>query len=71
MSDSCHPEEIVRKLKESLHLDEKCLEQPNPETKRTIRCLAKRAKDSKRIDVVEYLRKITPAGTTGEFVNMQ
>ncbi|XP_068676713.1 uncharacterized protein [Montipora foliosa] len=65
MSDSCHPEEIVRKLKESLHLDEKCLEQPNPETKRTIRCLAKRAKDSKRIDVVEYLREITPAGTTG------
>ncbi|XP_068676848.1 uncharacterized protein [Montipora foliosa] len=65
MSDSCHPEEIVRKLKESLHLDEKCLEQPNPETKRTIRRLAKLAKDSNRIEVVKYLRKITPAGTTG------
>ena len=71
MSDSCHPEEIVLQLKESLHLDQMCLEQPNPETKRTIRCLAKRAKDSNRIEVVKHLREITPAGTTGEFVNMQ
>ncbi|XP_068738479.1 uncharacterized protein [Montipora capricornis] len=65
MSDSCHPEEIVLQMKESLHLDLMCLEQPNPETKRTIRCLAKRAKDSNRIDVVKHLREITPAGTTG------
>ena len=71
MSDSCHPEEIVVQMKESLHLDLMCLEQPNPETKRTIRCLAKRAKDSNRIDVVKHLREITPAGTTGEFVSMQ
>ena len=71
MSDSCSPEEIVVQLKESLHLGEKCLEQPNPETKRTIRCLAKRANDLNRIDVVKHLREITPAGTTGEFVNMQ
>ncbi|XP_068689890.1 uncharacterized protein [Montipora foliosa] len=65
VSDSCHPEEIVLQLKESLHLDQMCLEQPNPETKRTIRCLAKRAKDSNRIEVVKHLREITPAGTTG------
>ncbi|XP_068677290.1 uncharacterized protein [Montipora foliosa] len=65
MSDSCSPEEIVVQLKESLHLVEKCLEQPNPETKRTIRCLAKRASDLNRVDVVKHLREITPAGTTG------
>ena len=71
MSRSCDPKEIVLQLRESLHLDDVCLEQPNPETKRTIRCLARRAKDSNRIDVVKFLRKITPAGTTGEFVNTQ
>ncbi|XP_044175090.1 uncharacterized protein LOC122958348 [Acropora millepora] len=30
-----------------------------------IRCLAATAKEKNRIDVVEHLRKITPAGTTG------
>ncbi|XP_068743826.1 uncharacterized protein [Montipora capricornis] len=64
-SDSCHPEEIVLQMKESLHLDQMCLEQPNPETKETIRCLANRAMDANRIDVVKHLREITPAGTTG------
>ncbi|XP_068734582.1 uncharacterized protein [Montipora capricornis] len=65
MSDSCHPKEIVLQMKESLHLDQMCLQHPNPETKRMIRCLAKRAKDSNRIGVVKHLREITPAGTTG------
>ncbi|XP_068708431.1 uncharacterized protein [Montipora foliosa] len=64
-SCSCDPKEIVLQLKESLHLEEKCLGQPNPETKRTIRCLAKRAKVSNRMEVVKHLREITPAGTTG------
>ncbi|XP_068743817.1 uncharacterized protein [Montipora capricornis] len=64
-SRSCDPKEIVLQLKESLNLDETCLEQPNPETKKTIRCLAKRAKDSNRIEVVKHSREITPAGTTG------
>ena len=67
MSPSCDPKEIVLRLKESLHLDETDLEKPTPETRRMIRCLAETAKDSNRIDVVEHLREITPAGTTGEF----
>ena len=71
MSRSCDPKEIALQAKESLHLDKKCLEQPNRETKRTIRYLEKRAMDLNRIDVVNFLREITPAGTTGEFVNMQ
>ena len=66
-SPSCDPKEIVLQLKENLHLDQKDLEKPTPETTRMIRCFAETAKDSKRIDVVKHLREITPAGTTGEF----
>ncbi|XP_044175060.1 uncharacterized protein LOC122958332 isoform X2 [Acropora millepora] len=62
---SYDPEEIVLQLKESLHLNETDLKQPTPETTRMIRCLAATAKEKNRIDVVEHLRKITPAGTTG------
>ena len=37
-------------------------------TKALIRCVAKKSKDSNRLDVFEYLREIAPAGTTGELV---
>ena len=69
MSPSCDPKEIVLQLKENFHLDQTDLEKPTPETTRMIRCFAERAKDSKRIDVVQHLREITPAGTTGEFAS--
>ena len=36
-----------------------------PKTQRWIRCLANKAKSQKRTDVIEYLRTIVPAGTTG------
>lgn len=42
------------------------LEHPEPKTKRLIRSLARKAKHSNRLDVVRYLREVTPAGTTGE-----
>ncbi|XP_068692367.1 uncharacterized protein [Montipora capricornis] len=64
-SRSCDPKEIVLQLKKGLHLDQTRLEQPNPETQRVIRCLAKIAKNSNKIEVFKHLREITPAGTTG------
>ncbi len=66
LSQSCDAKEVVLQLKESLQLDQGSLEQPKPETRTLIRCFARKAKDSKRLDVFEHLRKITPAGTTGE-----
>ena len=65
-SKSCDAKLVVSKLKETLRLDQASLEQPDSDTKKQIRCLAREASRSKRPDVVEYLRKITPAGTTGE-----
>lgn len=65
LSHSPDPKEVVLQLKETLHLDQTALKHPEPETKQLIRCLAKRAKHSNRLDVVRHLREITPAGTTG------
>ena len=65
LSKSCDSKEIVVQLKGSLQLDQASLEQPSPETKRWIRCLASKARCLNRRDVVEHLREITPAGTTG------
>ena len=65
-SKSCDAQLVVSKLKETLRLDQASLEQPDSDTKKQIRCLAREASRSNRRDVVEYLREITPAGTTGE-----
>ena len=65
-SKSCDAELVVSKLKETLRLDQASLEQPDSDTKKQIRCLAREASRSNRPDVVEFLREITPAGTTGE-----
>ena len=67
MSQSYGPEEVVHQVKETLQLDQASLEHPEPEAKRLIRCLARKAKCYDRVDVVKHLRDITPAGTTGEF----
>ena len=58
--------EVVRQLQETLQPDQASLKEPEPETKQLIRCLARTAKESNRLDVLEHLREITPAGTTGE-----
>ena len=65
-SKSCDAELVVSKLKETLQLDHASLEQPDSDTKKQIRCLAREASLCNRPDVVKYLREITPAGTTGE-----
>ena len=66
LSQSCDPKEIIRQLNQELQLNLDSLKRPEPETRRMIRCLARKAKSSNRFDVVKYLREITPAGTTGE-----
>ena len=68
MSQPCDSREVVRQLRDSLQLNQDSLEQPDPGTKRLIRCLANKAKQSNRLDVVKHLRDTAPAGTTGEFV---
>ncbi len=68
LSQSCDAKEVVHQLLETVKLDQSSLKQPEPETKKLIRCFARNAEDSNRRDVFGYLRKITPAGTTGESV---
>ena len=64
---TCDANDVVALLQESLSLERTSLEQPDPETKRQIRCLCMEAKNADRLDVVKKLREIVPAGTTGEF----
>ena len=65
MSQQCDSREVVLQLKDCLKLDDVSLKNPDPETKRLIRCLANKAKQSNRPDVVRELREVAPAGTTG------
>lgn len=66
-SESCNSKEIVSRLQETLQLDHASFQDPDHETKKWIQCLAREAQHSDRLDVVKYLREITPAGTTGEY----
>ena len=66
LCQSSDAKQVVLQLQETLQPDQASLEEPGPETKQLIRCLARTAKDSNRSDVFEHLREITPAGTTGE-----
>lgn len=68
LSRSCDAKEVVLQMRDNMQLEQASLEQPDSETKTWIRCLARKAKDSNRLDVFEHLREITPAGTTGELV---
>lgn len=58
-------DDVVALFHKSLSLDLASLEQPDPETKRQIRCICLKAKSTDRLDVVKRLREIVPAGTTG------
>ena len=58
--------QIVHRLQETLEWNQASLEQPNHEAKKWIRSLTREARRSERLDVMKYLREITPAGTTGE-----
>ena len=68
LSQSCDSKEILNQFGESLKLSQAALEEPDDETKKWIRCLARDANVSDRLDVVKSLRNISPAGTTGESI---
>ena len=65
-SKICDAKQIVDQLQETLEWNQASLEQPNHEEKKWIRSLTRKARRSERLDVVEHVREITPAGTTGE-----
>lgn len=65
LSPSCDATEVVIRFQKDLHLDQTSLESPKDETKIMIRCLAREAKFSNRLDVVKHLREVSPAGITG------
>ena len=67
-SKECDAKQIVHQLEETLEWNQASLEQPNRDAKKWIRYLTREARRSERLDVVKYLREITPAGTTGESV---
>ena len=67
LSKWCDAEEIVNRLQEELQKEQSSLEHPDPEAKKMIRCLARKAKCSRRLDVVKRLREVTPAGTAGTY----
>ena len=63
---TCDASDVVAQFQQSLSLGNLLLEQPDPDTKKRIRYLCLRAKAANKPEVVEKLREITPAGTTGE-----
>lgn len=65
LQTTCDAADVVALLLESLKLDKATLADPGPEKTRLIRSLSMEAKSAKRLDVVEHLRQMTPAGTTG------
>lgn len=65
LSKSSDAQEVVNRLQEELQKEQSSLKHPDPQTKNMIRCLARKAKCSSRLDVVKRLREVTPAGTTG------
>lgn len=64
--ETCDVNKVLARLQECLSLEQASLEQPDPGTKRLIRCICVKAKTAKRVDIVEKLREIAPAGTTGK-----
>ena len=65
LQSPCSPQEVVVQFQEQLQLNQSSMAEPDPETKKLIRCLATEAKRSNRRDVVQYLRDSFPAGTSG------
>lgn len=62
---TCDADDVVALLQHSLSSDLLSSEQPDPETKRLIRCLCSKPQSAERHNVVKRLREIAPAGTTG------
>ena len=70
LTSSSSPEAVIQQLKNSLQLDQGFFKNPTREDKRAIRVLARKAKNLKRFDVFNYLKEITPRGTTGLLCNI-
>ena len=65
LQSTCDASNVVAQLRGALELNQEALENPEPETTRLLRSFAMIAKVENRLDVVEHLRQMTPAGTTG------
>ncbi|KAJ7363165.1 hypothetical protein OS493_011443, partial [Desmophyllum pertusum] len=65
LQSACDASAVVARLQDNLQVNQAALADPEPETTRMVRCLATIAKNENRLDVVQHLRQITPAGTTG------
>ena len=65
MTSSSSAQAVIQQLENFLQLDQGFFKNPTIEGKRAIRYLARKATNFKRFDVFDYLRKITPPGTTG------
>ena len=70
LQSACDASAVIARLQDNLQLNQAALSDPEPETTRMIRCLATIAKNENRLDVVQHLRQITPAGTTGLCLNV-
>ena len=70
LTSSSSAKAVIQQLENSLQLDQGFFENPTKEDKRAIRVLARKAKNLKRLDVFNYLKMITPRGTTGLLFNI-
>ena len=70
LTSSSSAEVVIQQLENSLQLDQGFFKNPTREDKRAIRVLARKAKNLKRLDVFNYLKMITPLGTTGLLFNI-
>ncbi|PFX25864.1 hypothetical protein AWC38_SpisGene9465, partial [Stylophora pistillata] len=61
-SNGC--KDVVRQLEEKLSLDRAALRDPDPDVKKLIRYMARKANIKGRYDVIKELRSIVPSGTT-------
>ena len=69
LTSSIKAEAVIQQLKNSLQLDQDFFKNPTRGDK-SIRVLARKAKNLKRFDVFGYLQEITPPGTTGLLFNI-
>ena len=60
----------MQQLEKFLHSGEDYFRKPTSKDKSSIRVLARKAKNLKRLDVYSYVREITPPGTTGLLFNI-
>ncbi|CAH3157776.1 unnamed protein product [Pocillopora meandrina] len=65
LTSSSSAQAIIQLLEKFLHSGEDYFRKPTSQNKKSIRGLARKAKNLKRLDVFKHLREITPKGTTG------